>query len=224
MSYFAFHRSPTGRTATASWSCSARRASPAAPFFTAASGYPSYFGPQAADYAAHAERNQYYADLAASIQAVTEEIVLRMARHAHRRTGLPRLCMAGGVALNSVANGRSSGRRRSRSCTSSRRRATRAGRWARRSGPITRSSAGRARFVMEHACVGPGVRAARRSGVPRGQRGRPTRRSTTRTPARPRRGPARAGPASSDGSRAASSGGRGRSASGASSRTRAAPR
>ncbi|HUR91623.1 MAG TPA: carbamoyltransferase [Gemmatimonadaceae bacterium] len=45
-------------------------------------------------------------DMAASVQAVCEEIVLRMARHAHRRTGLSRLCMAGGVALNAVANGR----------------------------------------------------------------------------------------------------------------------
>ena len=45
-------------------------------------------------------------DLAASVQAVCEEIVLRMARQAHRRTGLDKLCMAGGVALNAVANGR----------------------------------------------------------------------------------------------------------------------
>ena len=45
-------------------------------------------------------------DLAASIQQVTEEIVLRAGRHAHRRTGLDRLCLAGGVALNCVANGR----------------------------------------------------------------------------------------------------------------------
>jgi len=45
-------------------------------------------------------------DLAASIQQVTEEIVLRMARHVHRETGLPNLCLAGGVALNCVANGR----------------------------------------------------------------------------------------------------------------------
>jgi carbamoyltransferase len=45
-------------------------------------------------------------DLAASIQRVTEEIVLRMARHVHRLTGESRLCMAGGVALNCVANGR----------------------------------------------------------------------------------------------------------------------
>jgi carbamoyltransferase len=45
-------------------------------------------------------------DIAASIQQVTEEIVMRMARHVHERTGLRNLCLAGGVALNCVANGR----------------------------------------------------------------------------------------------------------------------
>jgi len=45
-------------------------------------------------------------DLACSVQVVCEEIVLRMARHVHRRTGLYNLCLAGGVALNAVANGR----------------------------------------------------------------------------------------------------------------------
>src|SRR5688572_13185973 len=45
-------------------------------------------------------------DLARSVQAVCEEIMLRMARTAHRRTGLDSLCMAGGVALNCVGNGR----------------------------------------------------------------------------------------------------------------------
>jgi carbamoyltransferase len=45
-------------------------------------------------------------DLAASVQAVTEEVVLRMARHVHRETGMRNLCLAGGVALNCVANGR----------------------------------------------------------------------------------------------------------------------
>ncbi len=44
-------------------------------------------------------------DLAASIQAVTEEIVLRAARHTRRVTGKSKLCLAGGVALNCVANG-----------------------------------------------------------------------------------------------------------------------
>jgi carbamoyltransferase len=45
-------------------------------------------------------------DLACSVQQVCEEIVLRMAKYAYRRTGLDKLCMAGGVALNAVANGR----------------------------------------------------------------------------------------------------------------------
>jgi len=53
-----------------------------------------------------AQRNQHYADIAASIQRVTEETLLKMANYAYQRTGLKKLCMAGGVALNSVANGR----------------------------------------------------------------------------------------------------------------------
>lgn len=49
---------------------------------------------------------QRHMDLAASIQKVTEEIILRMGRELHRQTGLNNLVMAGGVALNCVANGR----------------------------------------------------------------------------------------------------------------------
>src|SRR5467141_2064617 len=45
-------------------------------------------------------------DLARSVQVVCEEIIMRMARAAHRETGLENLCLAGGVALNCVANGR----------------------------------------------------------------------------------------------------------------------
>jgi carbamoyltransferase len=45
-------------------------------------------------------------DIAASVQRVTEEVMLRMARHAHRETGMRNLCLAGGVALNCVGNGR----------------------------------------------------------------------------------------------------------------------
>lgn len=45
-------------------------------------------------------------DLAASVQAVTEEVMLRMACHVHRETGMNNLVLAGGVALNCVANGR----------------------------------------------------------------------------------------------------------------------
>ena len=45
-------------------------------------------------------------DIAASVQKVCEEVVLRMVRYIHKETGLENLCMAGGVALNCVANGR----------------------------------------------------------------------------------------------------------------------
>ena len=45
-------------------------------------------------------------DLAASIQKVVEEVMLRMARHVQRETGMENLCLAGGVALNCVGNGR----------------------------------------------------------------------------------------------------------------------
>ncbi len=53
-----------------------------------------------------AKRNRHYADIAASIQRVTEDTLLKIANYAYERTGLKSLCMAGGVALNSVANGR----------------------------------------------------------------------------------------------------------------------
>jgi len=49
---------------------------------------------------------QRHMDLAASVQAVTEEALLRLARTAHRRTGMKHLVLAGGVALNCVGNGR----------------------------------------------------------------------------------------------------------------------
>ncbi|MCH8829533.1 MAG: hypothetical protein IID45_08155, partial [Planctomycetes bacterium] len=53
-----------------------------------------------------AQLTQREMDLAASVQKVTEEIILRMARNVQAETGLKNLCMAGGVALNCVANGR----------------------------------------------------------------------------------------------------------------------
>jgi carbamoyltransferase len=55
---------------------------------------------------AEREMTQREMDLARSVQVVTEEVVLRMARHAHAVTGLDDICLAGGVALNCVANGR----------------------------------------------------------------------------------------------------------------------
>jgi carbamoyltransferase len=74
--------------------------SPEVPFFTQTTGH-DIRGRER-----EAEQNQYYADVAASIQRLTEEIILKMANQLHRQTGLKNLVMAGGVALNSVANGR----------------------------------------------------------------------------------------------------------------------
>ena len=49
---------------------------------------------------------QFHMDIAASIQAVTEEVVLTMTRSLAKEYNIPNLCMAGGVALNCVANGK----------------------------------------------------------------------------------------------------------------------
>jgi carbamoyltransferase len=50
--------------------------------------------------------DQRHKDIAASVQKVTEEVMLKMAGYLHRETGMENLCLAGGVALNCVANGR----------------------------------------------------------------------------------------------------------------------
>jgi carbamoyltransferase len=54
----------------------------------------------------NADLEQRHMDLAASIQACTEEVLLRLGRYVQRRTGMKNLVLAGGVALNCVANGR----------------------------------------------------------------------------------------------------------------------
>jgi carbamoyltransferase len=67
-------------------------------------GFERLFGGPARE--AESKLTQREMDLARSIQDVTEEIVLKMARHAKKTTGAKYLCMAGGVALNCVANGK----------------------------------------------------------------------------------------------------------------------
>jgi carbamoyltransferase len=106
MDYFCFHYS-TERTYSPKFErLFGRPRDPRTPFFTLATGYPAYFGERPAHWEALGRENQRYADLAASIQVVTEDVVLTMARALHKETGLRKLCLAGGVALNSVANGR----------------------------------------------------------------------------------------------------------------------
>jgi carbamoyltransferase len=106
MDYFSFHYSAERSFSDKFVDLFGPPRDPQSRFFTPATGYPSYFGNKPKNYDEIGRRNQYYADIAASIQKVTEEILLRMAHQVHRETGLTRLCMAGGVALNSVANAR----------------------------------------------------------------------------------------------------------------------
>ena len=106
LDYFCFHYSTEKTFNTKFLTLFGPPRDSSAPFFTLDSGYPSYFGDKPGNYHELAKQNQYYADIAASIQAVIEEALVQMARCAHRETGLRKLCMAGGVALNSVANAR----------------------------------------------------------------------------------------------------------------------
>src|SRR5712691_4837353 len=66
-------------------------------FFTADSGFPTYFGEAPANFNELCKLNQHYADIAASVQQVTEEVLICMARQLHKETGLKKLCVAGGV-------------------------------------------------------------------------------------------------------------------------------
>ncbi len=106
MDYFIFHRSTMNSFSEKLTELLGPSREPESKFFTRSSGYPAYYGPKPAGYEEACRKNEHYADVAASIQRVTEELVLDMARDLHRSTGLDKLCMAGGVALNSVANAR----------------------------------------------------------------------------------------------------------------------
>ena len=106
MDYFAYHYSRDTGYGRKFLDLFGSPRAPGRPFFTTTSGYPSYFGAKPGNYSELCRENEHYADVAASVQRVTEEILLVMVRALHRETGLERLCMAGGVALNSVANGR----------------------------------------------------------------------------------------------------------------------
>ena len=106
MDYFCFHHS-TDQTYNGRFTqLFGEPRPPKMLFFTAESGFPTYFGDPPANYAELCKLNQHYADIASSIQQVTEEVMLSMARNLYKETGQKRLCIAGGVGLNSVANQR----------------------------------------------------------------------------------------------------------------------
>ncbi|HRE48706.1 MAG TPA: carbamoyltransferase [Aggregatilineales bacterium] len=98
MDYFKFHRSATETYNQKFTDLFGVQRTPSDDFFTMLTN------PERAGEKEAMALNQYYADVAASVQAVTEEAILNIARHLHAQTGLKKLVMAGGVALNSVAN------------------------------------------------------------------------------------------------------------------------
>lgn len=103
MDYFSYHYSATDTYNHRFVELFGPPRTPESEFFTLVT-HPNKDHPEWDD--AMAEQNQKYANIAASIQRVTEEVVLKMVNTAHAKTGLDKLVMAGGVALNSVANGR----------------------------------------------------------------------------------------------------------------------
>jgi carbamoyltransferase len=104
LDYFDFYRSTTRSYSNKFLKLFGKPRDPNSKFFTTTSGWLSYFGERPENWKELAKEQEYYADIAASIQKVTEEIIINLAKAAYRETGLDKLCYAGGVALNSVAN------------------------------------------------------------------------------------------------------------------------
>ena len=100
MDFFDFHRSTTRSYSGRFLELFGEQRNDEAEFFTMRTN------PERAAERAAMEANQYYADIAASIQQFTEDTLIKIAKHLHKRTGMSKLVMAGGVALNTKANWR----------------------------------------------------------------------------------------------------------------------
>ncbi|MCY4463929.1 MAG: hypothetical protein OXE46_00150 [Chloroflexi bacterium] len=100
MDYFDFHRSPTRSYSREFLELFGDQRDAEADFFTARTN------PERRSERKTMESNQYYADVAASIQRFTEDTLIQTATYLQRKTGLDKLVMAGGVALNTKANWR----------------------------------------------------------------------------------------------------------------------
>ena len=105
MNYFAFHKSTEYSYGSKFIDLFGKSKPRDLHFFTKSSGYPSYFGKKPENFDELCDLNQKYADIAASIQAFCEEVILSLAKVVHEKTKLENLCIAGGVGLNRVANG-----------------------------------------------------------------------------------------------------------------------
>lgn len=100
MGYFSYHYSPNRSFTGKFEALFGPPRDPKAPFVTGEFGDAQALDPQLQ------RSSRHYADIAASIQRVTEEVMLGLARALYDETKIPRLCLAGGVAYNSAANGR----------------------------------------------------------------------------------------------------------------------
>jgi carbamoyltransferase len=106
MDYFSYHYSDSETFNAKFVDLFGKPRPPEMHFFTSNTRFPSYFGEKPSNFSELCQQNEHYADIAASIQKVTEEVLLIMATAVYKETGLKKLCIAGGVGLNSVANGR----------------------------------------------------------------------------------------------------------------------
>jgi carbamoyltransferase len=106
MNYFCFHHS-TERMFNGRFTDLFGEPRPSGmPFFVEGNGCAEQPGQPGAPCSKISRINQYYADVAASVQSVTEELLVGLAQNLQRETGERRLCIAGGVGLNSVGNAR----------------------------------------------------------------------------------------------------------------------
>ena len=104
MSFFSFHRSASKSFTAKFQELMGDPRKPESYFFTKRTGFPDYFGKKPKDFEEQCKLNQYYADIAASIQLVTEDLMVALCTEAHKLTNSNNLCLSGGVALNSTAN------------------------------------------------------------------------------------------------------------------------
>jgi len=104
LDYFSFHYSITKTYNDKFMALFGEPREPDALFFTKRTEFPAYYGEKPRDFEDQAKKNQYYADIAASIQEVLEDALVKIGRYLRATTGMKNLCYSGGVALNSKAN------------------------------------------------------------------------------------------------------------------------
>ena len=106
MSYFIFQKSLLRMFSKKFVKLFDKPRDPKSKFFTKETGWPIYFGekPNKEEFEKMSLVQQKFADMAASIQVVLEEAMIHLANEIHKITKLDKLCIAGGVGLNSCAN------------------------------------------------------------------------------------------------------------------------